>query len=293
MSAWEQIRTVLDSTFVTMGSVKVTPMVLITTVLILAVTAIFSKILIRFLKRNVYTQAHISEGVQESISRVLHYTIMTCGGFVALNNIGLDLTGIAAIGAVLGVGIGFGLQNLANNFISGLVMLFERPIQVGDFVDVAGVLGKVRSINARSTTVDTQDNVSIIVPNSHFISQNVTNWSYRDVRTRIHVPIHVALDSDAELVRSVLLDVGRAHSSVLSDPEPRVQFLAFGESALQFVLLVWINDPPQQFFIRSDLNFAIATKFREKGIQIPFPQRDLHVRSAVPIDIDTKERGGI
>lgn len=205
---------------------------------------------------------------------------MVFGVLFALNHIGFDMTALTAVGAVLGVGIGFGLQNLANNFISGLVLLFERPIQVGDFVEVSGVLGTVQSVNARSTTVDTQDHIAIIVPNSNFVSQNVTNWSYRDTRTRIHVRVHVALKSDPRKVEATLLEVARAHQAVLSDPEPRVQFLSFGESALQFDLLVWIDEPPQQFFVRSDLNFAISDLFKERGIEIPFPQRDLHVRSA-------------
>lgn len=262
------------------GSEELTVMDLIVAVLILIGTVVFSRVFIRFLKRNVFTHASINVGVQESIARVLHYIIMTVGVLLVLGQVGVDLTALTALGAVLGVGIGFGLQNLANNFISGLVLLFERPIQVGDFVEVDGVLGTVLAVNARSTTVDTQDHVAIIVPNSHFVSQSVTNWSYRDTKTRIHIRVHVALHCDPKVVEEALLEVARGHEAVLADPMPRVQFLAFGESALQFVLLVWVEDPTRQFFIRSDLNFAISALFKERNIQIPFPQRDLHVRSA-------------
>ncbi|MFT5088153.1 MAG: potassium efflux system protein, partial [Planctomycetota bacterium] len=160
--------------------------------------------------------------------------------------------------------------------------------QVGDFVEVQGVLGRVQAINARATTVNTQDNVSIIVPNSSFISESVTNWSYRDMKTRIHVPVGVAYGSDVELVKKTLLEAGETHGEVLADPAPQVQFLEFADSSLNFDLLVWIKEPTRQRFIRSDLNFAIDRAFREHNIQIPFPQRDLHIRSTVPIQVDTE-----
>lgn len=274
------IRTILNEKLFEIHGVEVSLLVLIGAAVIILASVVFARLVTRFLKRNVFSRAHVSVGAQESISRVLHYVIMTLGVFMALNYVGLDLTGLAAVGAILGVGIGFGLQNLANNFVSGLVLLFERPIQVGDFVEVAGVLGSVRAINARSTTVVTQDNVSIIVPNSQFISQNVTNWSYRDSRTRIHVRVGVAYRSDVKLVEATLLEVAKSHDKVLPDPQPRVQFLRFGDSALEFDLLIWIADPTQQYIIRSDLNFAIVQAFRECHVEIPFPQRDLHLRSA-------------
>ncbi|MDA0711396.1 MAG: mechanosensitive ion channel [bacterium] len=262
------------------GSGEMTLLTLIFSCLIFVGSVVFARLLTRLLKGSVFTRARLNPGVQESISRVLRYVVMAIGLMFALDYMGFDLTALTALGAVLGVGIGFGLQNLANNFVSGLVLLFERPIQVGDFVEVSGVLGTVQAVNARSTTVDTQDHIAIIVPNSLFVSQSVTNWSYKDTRTRIHVRVHTALSSDPREVERSLLDVARAHDAVLGSPEPRVQFLAFGESALQFDLLVWIEDPTQQFFVRSDLNYAIYNLFKTRGIEIPFPQRDLHVRSA-------------
>lgn len=259
---------------------EITLLTVIIAFFILLITFVFSRLFTRFLKKTIYVRANLNVGVQESISRVLHYIFIAIGVLIAMDYVGFDLTTLTAFGAVLGVGIGFGLQNLANNFISGLVLLFERPIQVGDFVEVDGVLGTVKAVNARSTTVDTQDHIAIIVPNSHFVSQSVTNWSYRDSKTRIHVRVHVALMSDPKKVETALLEVAQAHPGVLKDPMPKVQFLSFGESALHFDLLAWIENPPQQFFVRSDLNFAIAELFKERGIEIPFPQRDLHVRSA-------------
>ncbi len=193
------------------------------------------------------------------------------------------MTTLAALSAVLMVGIGFGLQNITNNFISGLVLIFERPIQVGDLIEVSNIIGTVSAINARSTTVTTIDNSTIIVPNSQFISESLTNWSYQDPRIRLHIRVGVSYGADIELVREILLAVGKVHSEVLKEPEPIVYFNEFGDSSLNFDLIVWIEKPLHKFQIRSDLNFATVYAFREKGIEIPFPQRDLHVRSSIPI----------
>ena len=291
MDTLRRMREILEKPLLSFQNVELSLLLVIEVALILVVTSICSRLVKRFLRKNVFARTQISQGAQASITRVLHYLIMILGGLVAIEHIGIDLTALAALSAVLMVGIGFGLQNITSNFISGLILLFERPIQVGDFVEVQGTLGRVKAINARSTTIDTQDNVSIIVPNSSFIAESVTNWSYRDVKTRIHVPVGVAYGSDVELVEKTLLEVGAAHAEVLSDPLPKVQFLEFGDSSLNFDLLVWIQEPTRQFFIRSDLNFAIDRAFREHNIQIPFPQRDLHIRSAVAVPIDENNGG--
>jgi len=273
----------LKEPLVKIPGISVSPISLILAILILLVTILISKLLRRFLRRNVFSRSQISQGTQELISRVVHYVVMILGVFVVLEYLGIDLTALAAISAVLMVGIGFGLQNITSNFISGLILLFERPIQVGDMVEVGGILGRIRAIKARSTTVETFDNVSIIVPNSQFISESVTNWSHEDLRTRVHVRVGVAYSSDVEQVRDALLAVGAAHPEVLEDPEPRVVFHEFGDSSLNFDLMVWTEDPTRQLLIRSDLHFAIVRAFREKGIEIPFPQRDLHIRSSIPL----------
>ena len=285
MNLMQHFEGVLDTPLLEFSDTTLSVKLLLQAIFILLGTAVFSRLLIRFLRRTLFVRAHVGVGVQESISRVLHYLVMVLGTFIALEHVGIDLTALAAVSAVLMVGIGFGLQNIASNFISGLILLFERPIQVGDFVEVKGALGTVTGINARSTTVETQDNITIIVPNSNFISESVTNWSYRDSRTRIHVPVHVAYGTDADRVEQILLEVSREHPEVLAEPIPRVQLREFGDYALQFELLVWIDRPPRQFFITSDLNFAIVRAFKEKGIEIPVPQRDLRLRAAVPLEI--------
>ncbi|MFC1508881.1 mechanosensitive ion channel family protein [Candidatus Omnitrophota bacterium] len=256
-------------------------------IVIFLVTIIISKSFIRFLKRRIFTRYNIKEGIQETISRIIFYILVTIGLIIALEHLGINMTTLAAFGAVLMVGIGFGLQNITSNFISGLILLFERPIQVGDFVEVSGVLGKVSAIKARSTTINTNDNISIIVPNSQFVSESLTNWSYKDIRTRLHVKVGVSYGSDVERVRETLLKVGNAHPKVLKSPEPKVLFYEFGDSSLNFDLLIWTDKPLNQLFLRSDINFAIVKAFREEGIQIPFPQRDLHVKSAIPIKTDS------
>ena len=289
MKSWQEILDVLRKKLVSLGDVTITPAVLITVVLILLGAFWVSRLLRGMLRRNVFRRTHLNIGTQETIARILHYIIMLLGVFIAVQQVGIDLTTLAAIGAVLMVGIGLGLQNITSNFISAMILLFERPVQVGDFVEVGGVQGRIRRIKTRSSVVETLDNVSIIVPNLNFITQNVTNWSYRDSKVRIHVSVGVSYGSDVDLVAETLLQVGRSHQEVLLNPEPTIQFLEFGDSSLNFVLLVWINDASRQYLVRSDLNFAVVKAFREQGITIAFPQRDLHIRTAVPLELNQQD----
>ena len=289
MKSWQEILEILKKKLVSLGDVTITPAVLITVALIMLGAFGVSRLLRRMLRRNVFGLTHMNIGTQETICRILHYIIMLMGLFIAVQQVGVDLTTLAAISAILMVGIGLGLQNITNNFISALILLFERPVQVGDFVEVSGVQGRIRAIKTRSSIVETLDNVAIIVPNSNFISQNVTNWSYRDSKVRIHVSVGVSYGSDVDLVEETLLQVGRAHPEVLLNLEPQIQFLEFGDSSLNFDLLVWINDASRQYIVRSDLNFAIVKAFRAQGITIPFPQRDLHIQSAVPIEFSQRD----
>ena len=289
MKSWEEIIDILKKKLVSLGDVTITPAVLLTVVLIILGAFGVSRLLRRMLRRNVFRRTHLNIGTQETIARILHYIIMLLGVFIAVQQVGVDLTTLAAISAVLMVGIGLGLQNITSNFISALILLFERPVQVGDFVEVAGVQGRIRIIKTRSSIVETLDNVSIIVPNSNFITENVTNWSYRDSKVRIHISVGVSYGSDVDLVAETLLQVGRAHQEVLLNPEPSIQFLEFGDSSFNFDLLVWINDASRQYFIKSDLNFSVVKAFREQGITIPFPQRDLHIRNAVPLEFSQRD----
>ena len=289
MKNLQEIVDVLKKKLISLGDVTITPAVLLSVVLILIGAFWLSRFLRGVLRRNVFRRTHLTIGTQETVFRILHYIIMLLGVFIAVQQVGVDLTTLAAISAVLMVGIGLGLQNITSNFISALILLFERPVQVGDFVEVGGVQGRIRSIKTRSSIVETLDNVSIIVPNSNFITDNVTNWSYRDSKVRIHISVGVSYGSDVDLVAETLLQVGRSHQEVLFDPEPSIQFLEFADSSLNFDLLVWINDASRQYFIRSDLNFAVVKAFQERDITIAFPQRDLHIRTAVPLEFSQRD----
>ena len=199
----------------------------------------------------------------------------TSGGKSLFNmNRGLALTVFAG---TIGIGIGFGLQDIAKNFISGLVMLVERPVKVGDYIEVGGLPGKVKAIKGRSTVVDTFDNISVIVPNAEFMNQKIINWSYSDKVTRVKISVGVAYGSDTELVRDSLMEAAKSHGRVLRNPEPYVWFEEFGDSSLNFKLHIWTNEPQNRFGLKSDLHYMIDKIFRERKITIAFPQRDIHL----------------
>ncbi len=221
----------------------------------------------------------ISRGAQEVIAIVFKYTFIGIGSVVLLQIFGVDLSSLAILASALGVGIGFGFQDIAKNFGSGLVLLFERPIQVGDFIEVGKYMGNVESIGARSVTIRTLDRVSIIVPNSRFLEDEVINWSHHNPISRIHIPVGVSYSADVKIVKKALLEAGKNHPEVLSVPQPQVLFSGFGDSSLDFELLVWIDAPSHQVSIRSDICFRIEATLKEYNIEIPFPQRDLHLRT--------------
>ena len=231
----------------------------------------------------------INRGAQEAISVLAKYTLVFFGGVVILQIWGLDLSSLALIASALGVGIGLGMQNIAKDFISGLIMVFERPVQVGDFVDFGNFLGTIERIGARSTEIRTLDHVSIIVPNSRFLEQEVINWSHRNPVSRLRLPVGVSYSADPPMVREALLDACKGNPQILQSPAPQVFFKGFGDSALEFELLVWIALPHQQMIISSELYFAVEASLKRYGVEVPFPQRDLHIRTgSLPIDVSPK-----
>jgi small-conductance mechanosensitive channel len=215
---------------------------------------------------------HIDPGLRYTIARLVRYFVLTIGVLVTLKQaFAVDLTSIAVIFTALSVGIGFGLQYLAADIASGFILLFERPVRVGDRITIGEDEGDVQSINLRTTIVTTNDRIAIIVPNSKLVGQRVINWSYGDPRARIAIPIGVADDSDINVVTNTLLDAAKEVENVLTDPPPNVQFLKFGDYSLDFRLLVWTNQPRRHVQIRSDINYRIAQLFRERNIRIPYP----------------------
>lgn len=218
-------------------------------------------------------------GLDFTVQRLMHYAILVIGFFVALESVGLSLSSLAIVAGFLSVGIGFGLQNIASNFISGMILLFERPIKVGDMVTVDDNIGTIQAINLRATEVKTVDNIDIIIPNSAFVEQNVTNWSHGEEKIRLRCPFGVAYGSDTEKVKQKAEEVARSHDEVLDDPDPVALFQSFGDSALNFELRFWVDSPRKRVKILSEINFEIDRVFREEEIEMPFPQRDLHIRS--------------
>lgn len=225
--------------------------------------------------------AGLSRGGQEIMAILTKYSLISIGTLIVLQIWGLDISSLTILVSALGVGIGFGLQDIAKNFGSGLVLILERPIQVGDFVEIGSFKGTVERIGGRSTEIRTLDHVSIIVPNSRFLSEEVINWNHHNPVSRLHLPVGVAYHSDPQMVRTVLLEAAQSHTEVLQSPPPQVFFTGFGDSALNFDLLVWTTQPSRQFILKSDLYFRIFELLQERQIEIPFPQRDLHLRSGV------------
>ena len=223
-------------------------------------------------------------GVPYAVSSLMRYVLIFVGFLVALAAAGIQLSNLTVIAGGLGVGIGFGLQNVVNNFVSGLILLFERPLSVGDAVELHGQnqWGEIRRIGIRASVIHTWDGAEVIVPNGQLISEAVTNWTLSDRRRRVEVEVGVAYGTDAQRVLDLLLEVARGHSRVLTNPEPAALFLGFGDSSLDFRLRVWIDEFGEGFAVRSDLAVAIQRALADAGIAVPFPQRDLHVRSLSP-----------
>ena len=265
------------------GNIKLSVTSVVVGVLVLVVTLVVARSFSSLLERRIGKRTQLDAGIRYTIARLVNYALITIGALVALKQaFDLDLTSIAVIFTALSVGIGFGLQYIAADIASGFILLFERPVRVGDRVTIDKDEGDVRSINLRTTVVRTNDNISIIVPNSKLVSQRVINWSYGDPRARIAIPVGVAYNSDVELVTETLLLAAEGIDNVLKDPAAQVQFLKFGDYSLDFRLLIWSALPRRHAQIRSDINYRIDKLFRERGIEIPYPTQEFLLRPSLP-----------
>lgn len=272
------------------GSFKVTPGYLLLVAMVIYGSLLFSRGLQALLLQEVLPRSGAEIGVQLSITRLVHYAVLVVGFLVLLRILGLELTRLALLGGALGVGIGFGLQAIVNNFASGLILLFERPLKVGDMIQVGTDMGEVKKLGLRATVVRTFDNADIVIPNSDLITGQVTNWTLADRHIRVKVPVGVAYGSDISRVLEILLACAEANPMVLSRPKPRALFLAFGASSLDFELRVWITDFTDRRQVLSELNQDIEAEFSTAGIEIPFPQADIHFRS---VDTEVVEKMGV
>lgn len=280
-----KIGTVLNFTLFELNKIPVT----VSSVLMLLISLILiffvSKLLNRILLKRILHRTQIDEGTQFTILRINHYLILIIGSIIAFQFVGINLSGLAVIFGFLSVGIGFGLQNITSNFVAGLILLFERPIKIGDRVLVGETEGDVLDINIRSTTIRSLNNVSIIVPNSEFVSNNVVNWSHGDAKIRVNIEVGVSYNSDLDTVLRSLQEVADEYPDVLKKPAPDVIFNEFGDSSWKMVLRVWIANPKMHHLVRSAINCDIVRKFKERGIEIPFPQMDMHLKNIEKISV--------
>lgn len=252
---------------------------LVVAVIAVLVSLVVSKILRSSLRNHVFKKLSIDEGLEYTLLRFLHFLILFIGIYIGLSTVNIPLGAILGLFAVIGVGIGFGLQNLTSNFISGIILLLERPVKVGDRLEISGVWGDVKHVNLRTTLIETPDGISVIVPNLKLLENEVVNYSYGNPKIRLQVPVGIAYGSDCQKAAEILVQVALDNKRVMIEPKPKVWFREFGDSSLNFMLLFWIPNATVKYDVISEINYAIDAGFKKNGIEIPFPQRDLHLRS--------------
>ena len=274
-------RHVLLYTFFKVGGLAVTPLFLVKAAAFLAVLITLAHYIQRLLLGHLFRHLPVTDAQRFALGRFATYALFLGGIFIGLQSLGVNLSSLVVFGGALGVGVGLGLQNVVSNFVAGLILLIEQPIRMGDRIETKDTLGDVVRIAARSTWIKTNDNVVIIVPNSDFINNPVTNWTANDPTVRVSLPVGVGYSSDPEKVREVLLEAARTNPDVLQDPAPDVIFTNYGDNSINFSLRIWTSARAHTpLVLKSDLYFALFKMFNERGIELPFPQRDLHLRSS-------------
>ncbi len=288
------ISAILRRPLFTIGKILISPAFVFKSVLFVAAISLISRWVEKVLRTRVLAYTALDAGQQYTLARFCSSAVFIMGMIVGVDTAGVDLRSLALLGSALGLGIGLGLQPIVVNFVSGWVLLMERPVRLGDRIDVGGTNGEVMRIGGRSTWVCTNDNEIIIVPNSEFITGRVTNWTANDPKVRFALKVGVAYASDPQQVKTILLDIAAKHPDVLHDPPPEVIFSDLGDSSLDFLLRIWTAKElgnPQR--LKSDLYFSIFGSFREHNIEMPFAQRDLHLRSVDQSFISTVSKAGL
>ncbi len=271
----------LNHSFFKLGNQEVSIKIIFVFVALLFGFSWLSKWIERFIHKTLLYK-DIDPGIKGSIERFSRYFILSLGILISLGSIGINLSSLTVFGGLVGVGIGFGLQNITQNFMSGIIILLERPIKKGDIVQVGETSGRVLDIKARSTLILTRDDVVMIVPNSDFITKQVVNDSFSGDKLRMHVEIGVAYGSDVDKITEVLMEVALSHEKILKSPPPTVVLKSFGDSSLNFNLRIWTQELWFFDILLSELRYEIVRKFKEHGVTIPFPQRDLHLKTVSP-----------
>lgn len=260
-----------------------TPAKIIAALIVLFISFFIARFIKKLFEERVFNKLRLERGLKQTLSTLTRYGIIGISALIGLSIAGIPLRSLAFFAGALGIGIGFGMQNIISNFVSGIILLFERPMRVGDIITLDdGTLGTIEKISVRSTTINTPDEITITVPNSKFIESRITNWTHPLKRMRGCVKVGIAYGSDTALAKKCLLEIAKQNPHVRTYPEPFVRFSEFGESALKFELYFWADDPGKRWFIMSELNFAIDEAFKRNHIKIAFPQRDIHIRSVVP-----------
>jgi small-conductance mechanosensitive channel len=274
-----EISKIFTATLFKIGENTVSLQSLVELIVLFIAILVISRFFTGFLKERLLVRLGIDEGNREAIAVIIGYLIVALGAIVAIQSIGFNLASFAVVAGGLGVGLGFGIQDLTTNFVSGLTLLLDRPVKVGDFVELEGLMGIVKKISIRSTIIQTNDDSSVIVPNSNMISNKIVNWSYENPLLCLRVPVEVAENSDPLLVTETLLNIAYAEAGVLYEPNPKVLFVEFGDDSFKFELLVWTDRPTQRELIKSSLNFAIEYNFRQQKIQFPFNDRQIYLQN--------------
>ena len=264
---------------VKIGSANITLPNILSFIIIFSLGFLLTQLIKKTLSQSILPKTNLDIGGQNAVITGVSYTGIIISAMIAISSTGLDLSSLAIVAGALSVGLGFGLQTIVSNFVSGIILLIERPIKDGDWIEVAGFSGTVRKISVRSTQIQTFDRGTVIVPNAELISGSVLNYTHSNIMGRVRVPVGVAYDSDVNKVEKVLLDIAKNHKEVLEDPGPSIIFMGFGSDSMNFEIRAFLKDVGYVLSIRSDMNFEIAKKFKEEGIEIPFPQRDIRIKN--------------
>jgi len=274
----------LDGMAMEMGGKRISVLAVGKLVLAVAVLWMLALWLARLIENRISQAEYVNASMQVAMVKLSKFLLLLLAFLLALDAVGIDLTALTVFGGALGVGLGFGLQRIASNFISGFIVLFDRSIRPGDVITIGDKFGWVQELRARYVVVKDRDGVERLIPNEMLITNEVINWSFSDRKVRLKIPVSISYDNDPEQALMLLGEAAMANPRVLADPEPATRLIAFGDSGIELELRVWIEDPQSGMAnVRSDINIAIWRAFKQAGIVIPYPQRDLHIRSGLDV----------